>query len=61
MFRRKVWYRYEKDAARHWEGVWADHWRGETLDTLIAKAAQSQELRSRLEPDGARVVGGTPE
>ncbi len=26
-----------------------------------ARAAQSRELKARLEPDGSRVVGGTPE
>jgi len=31
------------------------------LHASAAKAAQSPELRSRLEPDGSRVVGGTPE
>ena len=31
------------------------------LHASAAKAAQSPELKSRLEPDGSRVVGGTPE
>jgi tripartite-type tricarboxylate transporter receptor subunit TctC len=31
------------------------------LHAAAAKAAQSPELRSRLEPDGSRVLGGTPE
>ncbi len=31
------------------------------LHATAAKAAQSPDLRSRLEPDGSRVVGGTPE
>ncbi len=31
------------------------------LHASAAKAAQSPELRKRLEPDGSRVVGGTPE
>ena len=31
------------------------------LHATAAKAAQSAELRKRLEPDGSRVVGGTPE
>jgi tripartite-type tricarboxylate transporter receptor subunit TctC len=31
------------------------------LHASAAKAAQSPELRARLEPDGSRVVGGTPE
>ncbi len=31
------------------------------LHATAAKAAQSPELRARLEPDGSRVVGGTPE
>jgi tripartite-type tricarboxylate transporter receptor subunit TctC len=31
------------------------------LHATAAKAAQSPELKARLEPDGSRVVGGTPE
>jgi len=31
------------------------------LHAAAAKAAQSPELRSRLEPDGSRVLGSTPE
>jgi tripartite-type tricarboxylate transporter receptor subunit TctC len=31
------------------------------LHASAARAAQSPELKSRLEPDGSRVVGGTPE
>jgi tripartite-type tricarboxylate transporter receptor subunit TctC len=31
------------------------------LHAAAAKAAQSPDLRARLEPDGSRVVGGTPE
>jgi tripartite-type tricarboxylate transporter receptor subunit TctC len=30
------------------------------LHAAAARAAQSDELRKRLEPDGSRVVGGTP-
>ena len=31
------------------------------LHAAAARAAQSDELKKRLEPDGSRVVGGTPE
>jgi tripartite-type tricarboxylate transporter receptor subunit TctC len=31
------------------------------LHTAAARAAQSDALKKRLEPDGSRVVGGTPE
>jgi len=31
------------------------------LHSAAARAAQSRELKARLEPDGSRVVGGTPE
>jgi len=31
------------------------------LHAAAARAAQSEELKKRLEPDGSRVVGGTPE
>jgi len=31
------------------------------LHSAAARAAQSDELKKRLEPDGSRIVGGTPE
>ena len=39
--------------------VWHVH--GARLHAAAARAAQSNELKSRLEPDGSHVVGGTPE
>jgi tripartite-type tricarboxylate transporter receptor subunit TctC len=31
------------------------------LHASAARSCQSQDLRARLEPDGSRIVGGTPE
>ncbi len=59
--RRRRWHKYESDAARHWDGVWADHWRGKTFESLLADARASVQmpfLARHLAREGAVLESG---
>jgi SAM-dependent methyltransferase len=59
--RRRRWHKYESDAARHWDDVWQDHWRGKSFDSLLAEAHASVQLpflARHLSRDGAVLESG---
>lgn len=57
IFRRCRWHRYETDAARHWEVVWEDHWRGKAYAALLEEARSSGQARFLREHLSAAGLG----
>jgi SAM-dependent methyltransferase len=44
ILRRRRWHKYDVDSARHWEGVWEDHWRGKSYRSLLDEARTSTQF-----------------